>query len=107
MLALHEFDVYGLEIPARGAEGAEAYARAELEHSQNYHSGPTSNGYTKSSRDSPGRVEIITANLFGRDCYIRFHLWLYHKFYDGAPGRRVLESPCGRRRRDGRQPGVG
>ncbi|KAK2591341.1 hypothetical protein QQS21_010966 [Conoideocrella luteorostrata] len=62
MLALHGFDVYGLEVSAKGAEVARHHATKELEHPQGYNIGDESWSGTQ-----PGAVKIIAGDFFARD----------------------------------------
>ncbi|KAG8425579.1 hypothetical protein J3458_002265 [Metarhizium acridum] len=62
MLALHGFDVYGLEVSAKGAQIARDYAAGELAEPQDYNFG--SNGRPSGQ---PGRVRIIAGDFFVRD----------------------------------------
>jgi hypothetical protein len=62
MLALHGYDVYGLEVSAKGAQLARDYATRELAEPQEYNFG---------SKDwpaaQPGRVRILAGDFFVRD----------------------------------------
>lgn len=62
MLALHGFDVYGLEVSPKGAQIARDYAARELVEPQDYNFG--SNGQPSGQ---PGRVRIIAGDFFVRD----------------------------------------
>ncbi|OAA47884.1 Thiopurine S-methyltransferase [Metarhizium rileyi] len=62
MLALHGFDVYGLEISAKGAQMARDYASKELVEPQEYNFGSK-----EWPKGQPGRVRIIAADFFVRD----------------------------------------
>ena len=64
MLALHRYDVYGIEISARGAGAAEAYARAELQNPQSYNFGDTG---PMTPDGGPGSVTILAVDFFSRD----------------------------------------
>ncbi|KHN93991.1 Thiopurine S-methyltransferase [Metarhizium album ARSEF 1941] len=62
MLALHGFDVYGLEVSAKGAEIARDYATRELVEPHEYNFG--SKDWPKGQ---PGRVRIIAGDFFVRN----------------------------------------
>ncbi|KAG6010016.1 hypothetical protein E4U21_000457 [Claviceps maximensis] len=62
MLALHGFDVYGLEVSSKGAQIARDYVTRELESPQDYNYGPKGRFQTQ-----VGSVQIITADFFDRD----------------------------------------
>jgi hypothetical protein len=63
MLALHGFDVYGLEVSQKGVETAEEYAVTELAQPSEY------NYAAKGDRpgDQPGGVKIVVGDFFQRD----------------------------------------
>ncbi|KAK1507831.1 thiopurine S-methyltransferase family protein [Colletotrichum costaricense] len=63
MLALHGFDVYGLEVSEKGAETARKYAETELPEPTEYNFG------TPDSVPStwPGDIKIISGDFFKRD----------------------------------------
>lgn len=62
MLALHGFDVYGLDISATGVAIAEEYASAELKQPQAYNFG---NEYD--SLEAPGSTTFIQGDFFKSD----------------------------------------
>jgi hypothetical protein len=62
MLALHGFDVYGLEISASGVSVANKYAATELSSPQEYNFGP---GWT--GPVPPGSVSFVQGDFFQSD----------------------------------------
>lgn len=62
MLALHGFDVYGLDISATGISAAQDYACNELQKPQEYNFGEQ-----KSSSTAPGNVTFIQGDFFKPD----------------------------------------
>ncbi|KAI9034756.1 uncharacterized protein KD926_005701 [Aspergillus affinis] len=62
MLALHGFDVYGLEISAAGVSSAQSYACNELQKPQKYNFGERKSGST-----APGSVTFIQGDFFKSD----------------------------------------
>ncbi|KAG4271537.1 hypothetical protein FPRO04_14674 [Fusarium proliferatum] len=62
MLALHGFEVHGLEVSHKGCEVAENYAAAELREPSEYNFGNSH----KSSR-STGSIKIIEGDFFSRE----------------------------------------
>lgn len=62
MLALHGFDVIGLEVSAKGAQVARDYAAKELKTPQEYNFGDKAWSATR-----PGSVRIIAGDFFTRD----------------------------------------
>ncbi|KAG5924851.1 hypothetical protein E4U42_004535 [Claviceps africana] len=62
MLALHGFDVCGLEVSSKGAQIARDYTRRELESPHDYNYGRKGRFETP-----PGSVQIITADFFNHD----------------------------------------
>lgn len=62
MLALHGFDVYGLEVSSKGARIARDYASRELQSPQAFNYGREGWSETQS-----GSVEIIAGDFFARD----------------------------------------
>ncbi|KAG5952637.1 hypothetical protein E4U53_000331 [Claviceps sorghi] len=62
MLALHGFDVYGLEVSSKGAQLARDYTARELESPHDYNYGRQGRFETP-----PGSVHIITADFFNHD----------------------------------------
>ncbi len=65
MLALHGFDVYGLDVSQKGIETARAYAEAELREPSLYNFATESNGSLAES--SIGSVRFIQSDFFQRD----------------------------------------
>ncbi|KAF4845400.1 putative thiol methyltransferase 2 [Colletotrichum siamense] len=63
MLALHGYDVYGLEVSERGADVARQYAAAELPEPGEYNFGT----YDSVSGAQPGEVKILAGDFFKRD----------------------------------------
>lgn len=63
MLALHGLDVVGLEVSAKGAETARAYAESELKDPHDYNFG--SPGSVPG--DGTGSVQVIAGDFFKRD----------------------------------------
>ncbi|CAL5869480.1 uncharacterized protein PFLUO_LOCUS3709 [Penicillium psychrofluorescens] len=61
MLALHGFDVYGLEISATAVKAAENYAAAEMQNPSAYHFGSRE---SPSSPDSPGTATFLQGDFF-------------------------------------------
>lgn len=61
MLALHGYDVYGLDISSTGIKTAQEYAETELMSPHPYNFGEN---YFSSGK---GDVNFITANFFERD----------------------------------------
>lgn len=64
MLALHGFDVYGLDVSATGVSTAREYARGEMANPQEYNFGSGSSVYTQ---DQPGDVTILQGDFFKSD----------------------------------------
>lgn len=62
MLALHGFDVYGLDISATGISAAQSYACNEQEKPQHYNFGEK-----KSCSTAPGSVTFIQGDFFKSD----------------------------------------
>ena len=62
MLALHGFDVVGLELSSKGAAVAEMYARNELQMPQEYNF-----GLEASKKSDPGSVSFIQGDFFQPD----------------------------------------
>ncbi|KAE8384562.1 S-adenosyl-L-methionine-dependent methyltransferase [Aspergillus alliaceus] len=62
MLALHGFDVFGLEVSETGAEVAREYARAEFQSPKEYNFGSSS-----SSGVEAGQVAIIQGDFFKKE----------------------------------------
>lgn len=62
MLALHGFDVWGLEVSATGAQEARDYAARELAEPQEYNFGDS-----HLPDEQPGTVTIIAGDFFVRD----------------------------------------
>lgn len=60
MLALHGFDVVGLEISSKGADAARAYAEQELAEPHDYNFGSSDAVRPK----EPGTVTIATGDFF-------------------------------------------
>lgn len=75
MLALHGFDVFGLEISSIGGKTAEAYVEKELAdpHEYNFASSDAA------PRNGIGKVEIIVGDFFDR-------LWEQNTVDDGTTG---------------------
>lgn len=63
MLALHGYDVYGLEVSERGADVARQYAAAELSEPGEYNFGT----HDSVPGAQPGEVKILTGDFFKRD----------------------------------------
>ena len=63
MLALHGFDVFGLEVSLIGGEVARKHAKAELVNPSEYNF--ANPGYKPD--EGPGSVEIIVGDFFKRD----------------------------------------
>ncbi|KAI1454974.1 S-adenosyl-L-methionine-dependent methyltransferase [Annulohypoxylon moriforme] len=63
MLALHGFDVYGLEVSERGAEAAREYATSQLFDPSEFNFGSE---YDR-SKVSAGKVQIVAGDFFKRD----------------------------------------
>ncbi|KAJ0278048.1 hypothetical protein CBS470a_009976 [Colletotrichum nupharicola] len=63
MLALHGYDVYGLEVSERGADVARQYAAAELPEPGDYNFGT----HDSVSGAQPGEVKILAGDFFKRD----------------------------------------
>lgn len=71
MLALHGFDVVGLEISSTGADAAKAYARQELAEPHEYNFGSPDAVPNK----DPGTVTIATGDFFDQSWSTeKFHL---------------------------------
>ena len=64
MLALHGFDVYGLDVSATGVSTAKEYAKGELANPQGYNFGSVS-PVTKD--DKIGEVTILQGDFFQSD----------------------------------------
>ena len=64
MLALHGFEVFGLEVSERGASVARDYARNELHSPQNYNFG---SHYKVNPGVGKGEVTILQGDFFKRD----------------------------------------
>ncbi|RKK21513.1 hypothetical protein BFJ68_g17990 [Fusarium oxysporum] len=62
MLALHDFDVYGLDVSAKGVEIARQYAVTELAEPKEYNFGEKE----KFSAAQPGTVKILVGDFFNR-----------------------------------------
>lgn len=62
MLALHGFDVYGLEVSAKGAQTARDYAANELANPRGFNYSDKS-----CSKTAPGTVKIIAGDFFSRE----------------------------------------
>ncbi|KAK4225843.1 S-adenosyl-L-methionine-dependent methyltransferase [Podospora fimiseda] len=62
MLALHGFDVWGLEVSAKGVKTAREYAEMELERISEYNFGE-GKGYL----GGRGSVKIVQGNFFGKE----------------------------------------
>lgn len=65
MLALHGFDVYGLDVSQKGIETARAYATAELEEPSPYNF--ASEDTCDLAKNSIGIVKFIQSDFFQRD----------------------------------------
>ncbi|KAM5341929.1 hypothetical protein ACJ41O_014960 [Fusarium nematophilum] len=63
MLALHGFDVYGLDVSEKGAGMAQDYTTAQLARPSELNFGTEAD----LTEIQPGRVKIITADFFSRD----------------------------------------
>jgi hypothetical protein len=63
MLALHGFDVYGLEVSEKGAETARRYAQTELTSPSAYHYGEGGSEWEAVQR---GAIEIVVGDFFHR-----------------------------------------
>lgn len=63
MLALHGFDVYGLEISQKGAEVAEQYGAKELEHPSDYNYANKADWQDVQR----GEMKLIAGDFFKRD----------------------------------------
>lgn len=63
MLALHGFDVYGLEVSDTGARVAKSYALSELDHPARHNYGNREEWLPT----TPGKLKIITGDFFKRD----------------------------------------
>lgn len=63
MLALHGFDVYGLEVSEKGADIARQYAAAEMSEPGEYNFGT----YDSISGCQHGEVKILAGDFFKRD----------------------------------------
>lgn len=66
MLALHGFDVYGLEVSATGIVHASKFAKAELATPQLYNFGQAW-GTREQGRESRGEVTFIEGDFFQKD----------------------------------------
>ncbi|KAB8225036.1 S-adenosyl-L-methionine-dependent methyltransferase [Aspergillus novoparasiticus] len=64
MLALHGFEVYGLEVSETGASVAREYARTELRNPQNYNFG---SHFKENPEVGKGEVTILQGDFFKRD----------------------------------------
>ena len=61
MLALHGFDVYGLEVSEIGFEAAKKYAQAELGQ-------PSESNFGEATeRPTPGKANYIAGDFFSKD----------------------------------------
>lgn len=67
MLALHGFDVYGLEVSAAGITHAQEYAKAELATPQSYNFGKSWGTIIEKDRKSRGEVTFIEGDFFQQD----------------------------------------
>ena len=63
MLALHGFDVWGLEISETAVKVATAYAESELANPSDYNFGDPE----AKSQYKPGKVKFVTGDFFKRD----------------------------------------
>lgn len=66
MLALHGFDVYGLEVSATGITHAQEYAKAELATPESYNFGKSWSSIEK-DRKPRGEVTFIEGDFFQKD----------------------------------------
>lgn len=64
MLALHGFEVYGLEVSETGASVAREYARSELHNPQDYNFG---SHFKENPEVGKGEVTILQGDFFKRD----------------------------------------
>lgn len=64
MLALHGFDVFGLEVSETGASVAREYAQSELHSPQDYNFGSQ---FKESPGVRKGEVTILQGDFFKRD----------------------------------------
>lgn len=65
MLALHGFDVWGLDISETGVQVAREYAKAELANPQAYNFGKHWGG-NENETTTPGKVTFIAGDFFDR-----------------------------------------
>ncbi|KAI1772964.1 S-adenosyl-L-methionine-dependent methyltransferase [Hypoxylon cercidicola] len=65
MLAMHGFDVYGLDVSQKGIETARAYVAAELKEPSPYNFATAGNDDL--SEDSVGSIKFIQSDFFQRD----------------------------------------
>ncbi|PLB48524.1 thiol methyltransferase [Aspergillus steynii IBT 23096] len=65
MLALHGFDVYGLDVSATGVSTAQDYARGELANPQSYNFGSESSA--TEAKTKKGEVTILQGDFFKSD----------------------------------------
>lgn len=63
MLALHGFDVYGLEVSETGAEAAREYATSQIAEPNEYNFG--SKDYLPT--EGCGKIQIVAGDFFRRD----------------------------------------
>ena len=68
MLALHGFDVYGLEVSAKGVETAKQYAERELKEVRAYNfGGDEAREKCLKGGWKSGKVEIVQGDFFSRE----------------------------------------
>lgn len=90
MLALHGFDVYGLEVSTTGIAHAREYAKAELARPQCYNFGESwrstvvEEGRDRKSR-SRGEVTFIQGDFFQRDWEIGVQFDLVYDYTVSFP----------------------
>lgn len=76
MLALHGFDVYGLEVSEKGTQAAKTYAASELVRPHDHNYGNREEWLST----PPGAVTIIMGNFFEPDWQARYFEHGFIKF---------------------------
>jgi hypothetical protein len=97
MLALHGFDVYGLDVSARGVTLAREYAEAELARPQAYNFGSDwASTEKKGQAKGRGKVTFIEGDFFqsGWEARIKFDL-IYDYTVSPSPSLSPFVLDCG------------
>lgn len=77
MLALHGFDVYGLDVSARGVMLAREYAATELARPQAYNFG---SAWVSAEKESQGEVTFLEGDFFQSDWEVEIQFDLIYDY---------------------------